>query len=313
MDEGSVRILTVLATVDESSVKKINGTCVLPFDIRHCEERSVVVSEVLFDSLHRPGDGVIEQIVENACSNKRRHRSIRARELLCNRKHFHDGDREREGGILDKRYYLVADSRNDALYRLGQDDAQESLRAAHSKRLGSFALAAINRKNAAAVDFGKVGRIVDRECDYGCQDSRILRQRHLEEEIRREVNEHNLQHKRRSAHDGNKDAKERRNEQIGGHSPKRHKESERQRQNKSPDKDLHGDKKASEKIYNHRRECHVARLLEQKRSLFYAVLLGDRGARAIGEDFFEGCLDLVLERGIALLETYAVGFGHHDF
>ena len=76
---------------------------------------------------------------------------------------FGDADDAGEGGILCQGNQLIAHSGGDALYNLHQDDAEKDLGFGHAQNLPCLMLSLGNALQAAAVDFGKIGGVIDNE------------------------------------------------------------------------------------------------------------------------------------------------------
>lgn len=218
---------------------------------------SAVVGEALLDALHRPGDHVVEDVVEDARRDERGHGRMRARKLLREREHLRYRDRERERRVLHEGDDLVADGGDDALHHLRQDDAEECAPAPQAERLCGLPLPDLDGEDAAPVDLREIRRVVQREREDRREEARVVRERHAEEVVGREVDEEDLEHQRRAAHDADIEAEGRGDGPRGGHAPPRDDEPQRQGQQQGEREDLHRDQEPGEQFQNHARDGHT--------------------------------------------------------
>jgi len=102
-----------------------------------------------------------------------------------------------QGRILDQIQDLIGDGGQAAAQRLRQHDVDEHVQIADAERLAGFKLAAVHGLDAAAEDFNIVGGVVE---DEGGHDGAAAVHRQADKR-QAEVDEHQLQHQRRSSLD----------------------------------------------------------------------------------------------------------------
>ena len=196
-------------------------------------------------------------VKEDARRDERGHGRVRARKLLREREHLRHRDRERERRVLHEGDDLVADGGNDALHHLRQDDAEERAPAPQAERLRGLPLPDLDGEDAAPVDLREIRRVVQREREDRREEARVVRERHAEEVVGREVDEEDLEHQRRAAHDADVEAEGRGDGPRGGHAPPRDDEPQRQGQQQGEREDLHRDQEPGEQFQHHARDGHT--------------------------------------------------------
>ena len=111
-----------------------------------------------------------------------------------------------------------------------------------AQHLCRFVLADGHRLNAAAVNLCEIGRVVEHEADDGCNKAVIIRQRHIpfkadDQEARREIHHHQLQHQRCAAHDADEKPGQPAQWLDFGHAAKGDQQAKRHAQHQREDKD----------------------------------------------------------------------------
>ena len=134
------------------------------------------------------------------------------------------------------------------LDHLRQDDAPEGLPARVAEHLGRLILADGDGLDAAAVDLGKIGRVVDDEADDERGERPARRELHAEDIIRCKAHHDQLQHERRAAQDGDEEANDILQGLEAGHAPEAHQQAQRQRQQQREREDQARGAKALEQL-----------------------------------------------------------------
>ena len=113
-----------------------------------------------------------------------------------------DADGGDERGVLDERYCLVCNRREHHLEHLRQHDVQTDLHGCKAENLRRLVLTLLDREQTAAEYLCKVCRIVEHEGECCCGEAlhgKIFTDNG--DERQSEIEEEQLEHQRRSAHD----------------------------------------------------------------------------------------------------------------
>ena len=211
--------------------KRLSG--VPHFKNCHCSPLPLaVIAQRLLPFFHGEGDHIVEDIVEDTRRHQRQHarRVRRGNDLLGAREHLHRADDGRERRVLHQRDDLVRHCRDDALDHLWQDDLEKCLRLGIAEHLRGLILPARDGLDAAAVDLGKIRRVVDDERDDDRREAPVARHRDTEQQLRPVEDDHQLQHQRRSAHDGDIRLDEAAQRRHSAAAAKHHRKAQRHRE-----------------------------------------------------------------------------------
>lgn len=137
-----------------------------------------------------------------------------------------------------------------------QDNLHEGLRARVAEHLGGLVLAARDGLDAAAVDLAEVGSVIQDEADAAREVLPIRAHGGAEQVERTEHPHHQLQHKRRAAHDRYIELHQKRQRLELAHAAKRHQHAEGQRAHKRDHEDDGGELQAEEQQPHHGSEFH---------------------------------------------------------
>ena len=119
---------------------------------------------------------------------------------------------------------------DDALDHLRQDDLEKCLCLGIAEHLRGLILPARDGFKSAAVDLGKIRRIVDDERDDDRREAPVARHRDAKQELRPVEDDHQLQHQRRSAHDGDIRLDEAAQRRQSAAAAKHHRKAQRHRE-----------------------------------------------------------------------------------
>ncbi len=206
--------------------------------------RLAVVIELLFDLLHDDGDDEIEDIVEHTRDDERNHGGLRVGDLLGDGEHFHDGDDLRKRRVFHECDDFIGDRGDDPLDDLWEDDFEERLAFGVAENGCGFILSDGNGGDAATVDFREIGGVVQDEGNDDGDERRVVFQRPAENIIRAEIDDQQLKHERRAAHDGNIDSRYVIENRIFGHPHQCYKEAEGEGEKQRQEEDVDGSQKA---------------------------------------------------------------------